>query len=228
MVVLLFIATVATCILVDYILRGRRAEERSAAPELRTVPVPVPVHAQTGATVRVPEGYYFHPGHTWMAIENSGSVRVGMDDFAQRLAGDFEQLDPPEVGRTVRQGSSIWTLTRNGRKVSMISPVDGVVDEVNPAVLRNHENVHTDPYNEGWIVRIKVAELGRNMRNLLHGPVVQRWIEDAVVGIQNRFNANLGTVMADGGILADDLGALLNDDEWAAICREQFMSETNS
>ena len=50
MVVLLFIANVATCILVDYILRGRRAEERSAAPELRTVPVRVPVHqAQTGA-----------------------------------------------------------------------------------------------------------------------------------------------------------------------------------
>ena len=119
MVVLLFIATVATCILVDYILRGRRAEECSAAPELRTVPVPVPVHAQTGATVRVPEGYYFHPGHTWMAIENSGSVRVGMDDFAQRLAGDFEQLDPPEVGRTVRQGSSIWRLTRTGRTLSL-------------------------------------------------------------------------------------------------------------
>ena len=57
-----------------------------------------------------------------------------MTTFAQRLAGDFEQLDPPEVGRTVRQGSSFDIDAERSEGVDDLA-VDGVVDEVNPAVL---------------------------------------------------------------------------------------------
>jgi glycine cleavage system H protein len=223
MVVLLFIATVATCILVDYALRGRRV--LSSADQQELAPASVPLQPHGVANLRAPESTFFHPGHTWLAAEGDGYVRVGMDDFAQRLAGGIDELDPPEVGRSVRQGSPIWTVVRNGRRVSMISPVDGVVDEVNPAIVRDPSVIHSDPYNSGWIARIRVAELKRNMRNLLHGDVVQRWLDDAVLDIQTRLNANLGTVMADGGMLADDFGAALSDAEWVSVCREQFMSD---
>ena len=226
MVVLLFVATVAACILVDYVYRTRRSGAIAPAALKSTEP------PRTGSLVlaglRAPEGLYYHPGHAWMAVENGDHVRLGVDDFANRLAGAVDDIEPPEVGRSVRQGAPIWSFVRNGRRVAMISPVDGVVDEVNPRALRSPEIVREDPYNEGWIARIKVAELGRNTRNLLHGPMVGHWLEDAMFRLQNRFNANLGTVMADGGMLCDDLGALLSDEEWAAVCREHFMSEPAS
>lgn len=226
MVVLLFIATVAACIFVDYIYRTRRSGGIAPAALERTELSRAALPALAG--LRAPEGLYYHPGHAWMAVEDTDRVRLGVDDFANRLVGAVDDIEPPEVGRTVRQGAPIWSFVRNGRKVSMVSPVDGVVDEVNPRALRSPEAARDDPYNEGWIARIKVAELDRNARNLLHGPVVGHWLEDAMYRLQSRFSADLGTVMADGGVPCDDFGSLLSDVDWAAVCGQHFMSEPTS
>jgi len=223
MVVLLVFVTVLACIAVDFLLSRRRApatEAETALARGRATMAPA-----AGERLYVPEDLYYHPGHAWVAIEGGDMVRAGADDLAWRLTADADEFTPPAVGRSVRQGMPIWSFTRNGRKVTMLAPVDGVVDEVNPVMLRKANGARTDPYGRDWVVRIRVAELGRNLKNLLHGPIVERWMEDALQRLQARFGASLGPVMADGGVLGDGIAAAFNDEEWVAVCREQFLSD---
>jgi len=178
--------------------------------------------------ILVPSMLYYHAGHTWVAPEGTTSVRIGVDDFARRIAGTMKEFSPPTVGRSVRQGSPIWTLKRDGQEVAMLSPVDGVIEEINPAVLKNPETLRTDPYGEGWVARVRVAELGRNLKNLLHGSVVDRWMDDALERLYSRFGGNLGAVLADGGVLDAHFADELDENEWAAICRDHFLSGVTS
>lgn len=226
MVLLFVLITFLACITVDYLLSRRRApvaESASAAVSVARA-AESDVNVMVGGVV-VPAGLYYHPGHTWAAVEEGKVVRVGLDDFARRLSGPVEELEPPPVGRSVRQGHPVWTLNRQGQKVAMLSPVDGVVEEINPAILKDPNALREDPYGAGWVARIRVAELGRNLRNLLHGSVVNRWMEDAVENLHQRFALSLGTVMADGGILEDDLSEVLSESDWAALCQEYFLSD---
>jgi glycine cleavage system H lipoate-binding protein len=53
---------------------------------------------------RIPQGYYLHSGHTWIKVEESSTVRVGIDEFAQRLLGPFDRIEAPLLGKEVKQG----------------------------------------------------------------------------------------------------------------------------
>ena len=228
MVVALVFLTLVACVVADYLLTRRRApaaarQVAGAAPHVREAKL----LAGAGG-VMLPEGLYYHPGHTWVAVEGTTSVRIGMDDFARRVAGPIQELDPPTVGRSVRQGLPIWTLRKDGQRVAMLSPVDGVIEEINPALMKDLTLVRRDPYGEGWVARIRVAELGRNLRNLLHGSVVTHWMDGAIEKLYRRFEEKLGPVMADGGMLHEDFSDMIGDEEWAAICREHFLSDLDS
>src|SRR3989304_2774397 len=58
----------------------------------------------------VPEGVYFHQGHAWAKAEDEDIVRIGIDDFAQRLVGKIDTVDMPVVGSTIRQGEKGWSI----------------------------------------------------------------------------------------------------------------------
>lgn len=226
MVLSLVLLTLMACIVADYLLTRRRVSAAEATSARARMSRAVVVPAIRGvAGIVTPEALYYHPGHTWVAVEGPASVRVGVDDFARRLAGHIKELAPPTAGRSVRQGLPIWTLSRDGQSVAMLSPVDGVVEELNPAVVKDPNVAWQDPYGGGWVARVRVAELGRNLRNLLHGSVVDHWMEDAVEKLYSRFEGRLGPVMADGGLLQEDVSAMLTDEDWTAICREHFVGD---
>src|SRR3972149_9925797 len=52
----------------------------------------------------VPEGFYFHPGHTWVKVGDKDTVTIGMDDFAQKMVGEVGAIHLPVVGCSLRQG----------------------------------------------------------------------------------------------------------------------------
>ena len=222
MVVLLVIITVAACILADYLLSHRQSEV--AEKEVR-VRADVERRKVTSAGVQVQEGVAYHPGHTWMAVESEDRVRVGMDDLARRLVGPDSEVVLPAVGQSVRQGMPIWSVERNGRRVAMLSPVDGVIEEIHPRLATKAPMGGADSGTDAWIARVKVAELGRDMKNLLHGHLAERWLEDSESKLRRRFDEDLGPLLNDGGTLGVDIHAVLNDDEWVATCRELFLSD---
>src|SRR5512139_1177437 len=86
---------------------------------------------------RVPDGYLFHPGHTWLKAEGDPFVTVGMDDFAQKFLGKVDSLRLPGVGAKLAQGEKGWAVAVQEKTIPMLSPVDGEVVAVNQEAIRN-------------------------------------------------------------------------------------------
>ena len=85
--------------------------------------------------------FYLHQGHAWAALAGTDLVRVGLDDFSQKIIGTAERLRLPEVGRTSHQDKVCLSLFKEGRKASFESPVDGVIEAVNPKVRQQPASI---------------------------------------------------------------------------------------
>src|ERR1700687_4415690 len=106
----------------------------------------------------VPENLRYHPGHTWALSESPTLVRVGMDDFASKLAGKVESITLPQRGQWIRQGSKVCTVHRDGCAVDLVSPIEGSVSDINEAIVRDPKLAIRDPYGEGWLVTLQAPD----------------------------------------------------------------------
>jgi glycine cleavage system H protein len=220
MTVLLVLVTFIVFLTIDYFLSRKRAAVPAAEagvemPQLRPAVV---------AGFALPENLRYHPGHTWALAEGTEKVRMGMDDFAARLVGKIARLELPKRGQWVRQGQKLATVTRDGVTAELVAPVEGMVTDVNDAVLANPEMARRDPYGEGWLVAVHSPDSKLNFRNLLGGNVARRWMQEAVERLTARMPALAGAVAQDGGLAMDDLAAHLPDADWQELAREFLLS----
>lgn len=166
----------------------------------------------------------FHPGHAWARIDRPGLVTVGMDDFAQKLVGPIARLDLPPVGAAVGQGEAAWAVQVDGKAVSMVSPVDGLVAAVNPRVVETPDLANRDPYGEGWLFKVHAPRFAANVKGLLSGRLATRWVEDATDQLRLRMAPQLGLVLQDGGMPVDGIAQAIDPERWDTIAREFFLS----
>lgn len=94
--------------------------------------------------------------HEWMSRDGD-IVSAGITDYAQDMLKDIVYVELPEVGRKVEAGESFAVIESVKAVSDCYSPVDGVITEVNEALLDQPELLNRDPYGEGWIVKIEVA-----------------------------------------------------------------------
>jgi len=226
MVVIAVILTLGVCLLIDWLLQRREQPQTQAVLE----PSRQPLHLSLSPPLyaggfRFQEEMAYHPGHAWAFVEGPDRVRVGVDDFAQRLIGRTERVDLPPVGTQVQQGQQTWTLYRDGRRASMLSPLSGQVVEVNPRILENPGLIQEDPYGEGWLFAVRATDLRANLNNLLSGRLVRHWLEEASARLRARLHGPLGLPFSDGGTAVADLGALVPDGEWADAVREFLLTD---
>jgi glycine cleavage system H lipoate-binding protein len=164
----------------------------------------------------LPEGLFFHPGHTWVAPESAGVVRVGMDEFALRLLGRSSTVALPRVGQHLRPGEPGWALELEGETIPVLAPVDGQVVKVNNTVHDSPEVLHARPYEGGWLIKVKVANARASLKNLLRGRPARAWMEES---IDKLWPGELGALMADGGPLVDGFARALAPDRWGEVAR---------
>ena len=107
----------------------------------------------------IPEDrYYWVEKHTWARPEADGTVTIGITDVAQKLAKGIVNATPKDTGRTVQKGKSAGTL-ESGKWVGPVtSPITGEIIAVNEAMKNKPSLINSDPYGEGWFVRIKPAD----------------------------------------------------------------------
>jgi glycine cleavage system H protein len=222
MTVIMVLLTFAIFLLIDYV-RSQKLAKQPAVQAARREAAPRVVPALV-AGFQVPENVRYHAGHTWALSESHEMVRVGMDDFASKLVGKIESIALPQRGRWVRQGQKIWTISRDGKSVDMVSPIEGTITDVNDAVSKNPELARKDPYGEGWMVKVQAPDSKLNFRNLLGGTLARLWTESAAMQLRNKMPAFAGALAQDGGVAVDDLTAHMPDEDWATITREFFLS----
>jgi glycine cleavage system H protein len=98
--------------------------------------------------------------HEWAAIEENNRVRVGITDYAQDALGDVVYIDLPEEGTEVRAGEAFGEVESTKSVSDLYSPVSGRIVERNSALEESPELVNQEPYGEGWMVVIEMADAG--------------------------------------------------------------------
>lgn len=171
------------------------------------------------------DDFYYHQGHSWLRREDHDVVRVGMDDFAQKLLGRAEGIDIPRVGAWLTQGDKGWNVQVGGRPIAVLSPVNGEVVEVNEEVLNSPGLINEDPYGKGWILKVRASKLGTDVKNLLTGGLAKSWMEETVQRLRKMFAGDLGIVLQDGGIPASGIARNISREKWWEIAREFLLSD---
>lgn len=222
MTVLLVLFTFGIFLLIDYFYTRKHVVEEPAL-QLAKPALPRLAPSLVGG-FQVPENLRYHPGHTWALSESPNLVRVGMDDFASKLAGKIESITLPQRGQWMRQGQKVCTLHRDGAAVDMLSPIEGSVSDVNDVLAANPGLAAKDPYGEGWFVTVQSPDAKTNFKNLLGGALARWWTEESAGRLQRKMPTLLGALAQDGGVAVDNVAAEIPDKDWVALTKEFFLS----
>jgi glycine cleavage system H protein len=95
--------------------------------------------------------------HEWIRVEGQEAT-VGITEFAQRELGDIVYVDVPTKGKALEQDEVFGTIEAVKTVSDLFLPVAGTVIEVNPALDGEPELVNTDPYTEGWLIKLSIAD----------------------------------------------------------------------
>jgi glycine cleavage system H protein len=104
-----------------------------------------------------PQDLLYHPEHDWARLDGD-TATFGITWYAQDQLGEVVFFEPPQVGTRVSQGQAYSEVESVKAVSDVIAPLSGEVTEVNEALQDAPEKVNEDPYGEGWMVRIRVAD----------------------------------------------------------------------
>lgn len=107
----------------------------------------------------IPEELSYTAEHEWVSAPNTdGVVRVGITDFAQDALGDVVYAQMPEVGATIKANDVVGEVESTKSVSDLYAPVSGEVVSRNEALDTDSALINSDPYGEGWLMEIKLAE----------------------------------------------------------------------
>lgn len=105
----------------------------------------------------IPEGLRYSKTHEWVRIEGSQAM-IGITDFAQGELSDIVMVELPQVGREVKIEDSIGVIEAVKAVADLYSPISGKVLEVNTNLSASPGTINSDPYGEGWIAKLELAD----------------------------------------------------------------------
>lgn len=123
----------------------------------------------------MPDELYYEQNHFWVRAEGDLLV-IGMDDFAQDMAGEIVFVQLPFVGKVLKAGKK-FAKVESGKWVGKVfAPVNGELVAVNEALETNPRLINRDCYGAGWMYKVKPEDMGE-LNNLIRGrEAVEKWL----------------------------------------------------
>ena len=180
----------------------------------------MPLEVQQVKGFDVPMGFYFHDGHAWARIESGGCIRIGLDDFALKVLGKADALDLPLMGKELDQGKAGWGLKRKDNLADVLSPIDGVIVEVNSQLREKPDIANREPYGDGWLFMVRTPDVKATMGKLMIDQSSLSWMNTEVSNLEGMIEEVAGPLAADGGFLADDVYGNLPDLGWENLTKK--------
>lgn len=104
-----------------------------------------------------PDKIRYSEDHEWIRVDGSEAI-IGITDFAQSELGDIVFVDIPEVGIELAKGEVFGSIEAVKTVSDLILPASGELLEVNKLLEDNPETINSDPYDKGWIIRIRLKD----------------------------------------------------------------------
>ena len=195
MTVLLFIITIILFLGVDVVLQRKS----KASPAPLTERRPIADH------LRAPSGIFFAPSHTWLSLFPSGSVRLGVDDIVLRMMEKPNVVFLKKSGSEAKKGEPIMQLKEGDRTLTVRSPIDGDIVELNEE-MRNHPKLMKESlFNAGWAYTMKPRRISE-LTHMIFGENTHAWVQQEFGRLRDFIAASSHTgslapvLMQDGGM----------------------------
>ena len=104
-----------------------------------------------------PEALRYHPEHDWARLDGDEAT-LGITWHAQDALGEIVHYEPPEVGQSIARDGAYGEVESVKAVSDLVSPLSGEVVSVNENVIEAPELINEDPYGEGWLIRIRMAD----------------------------------------------------------------------
>ncbi len=180
----------------------------------------IPVEMQQVKGFDMPRDYHFHDGHTWARIESGGFIRIGLDDFSLKLLGKADAFDLPLMGKELDPDRPGWGLTRGENSSDILSPVGGVIMEVNSNVREKPELANHEPYGNGWLFLIRTADIKKSVKNLMTDTSSFDWMNKEITSLEGMIEEVAGPLSADGGYFVNDIYGALPKLGWGNLTKK--------
>lgn len=106
----------------------------------------------------IQDNLLFTEEHEWLRIIDEETAVMGISDFAQEQLGEIVYVELPEAGQVIVAGDEFGSIESVKASSELYSPVSGEILEVNTTLSDSPENVNQSPYDEGWMVKIKLED----------------------------------------------------------------------
>jgi glycine cleavage system H protein len=106
----------------------------------------------------LPGDLLFTKDHEWLRREEDGSVTIGITDHAQSALGDLVYVELPEVGQDVEDGGEMAVVESVKAASDVYAPIGGSIAAINEDLVDSPEAINSDPYGDGWIVRLAPSD----------------------------------------------------------------------
>lgn len=164
------------------------------------------------------QDFYYHKGHTWAKPEYGGRVRVGLDDFIQKLIGKLGKIEFPHIGQKVKQSEVGFQIRCHGEIAKILSPVDGIVVHLNDRLVRQPELVNESPYEKGWLFIIEPTSMRQNLIGLFYGQEARDYLFKEKEKLFAMANDEL-RMAADGGVAVENIFQELEGKNWTKFVK---------
>jgi len=134
-----------------------------------------------GIAMSRPNDAKYSETHEWVMIPKKGDAVIGITDYAVKQLSDLVHLELPKVGDALEAGTPFGEVESVKTVADLVSPVSGKVTAVNKEVLDNPDILHEEPYEDGWLIKVKVSEK-MDLDSLMDAKEYKEFIEAAEEG----------------------------------------------
>lgn len=136
-----------------------------------------------GDRLGVPPDVMLHRRHVWVRAGRDDEFTVGIDDLAQSVLGPVRKVETVPVGRHVDRGQPLLWLWCNRGCLCFRAPLSGIVLGTNTDVLDFPHLINDEPYDAGWVVRLRADDARGDRRDLMRGPGARIWFDEEVARV---------------------------------------------
>jgi len=183
--------------------------------------------------LRIPQGLFYSKNHTWAHLEESGAVKVGLDDMLQHITGEVTFSSLKNSGEMINKGDLLTEIAQEGKFLRIFSPISGQILNTNFQLAESPEILNEDPYEKGWIYKIKPSNwIGETSSYYLAEEAtkwsvkeLERFKEFLAMSAKKYSSEPSMIILQDGGELQDNTLTQLPNEVWQDF-QKDFLNYT--
>jgi CheY-like chemotaxis protein len=175
-----------------------------------------------GGEFSVPGGILISAGHCWAGLEEDGTAKVGLDDFARKLLGSIDSIDFPNIGMKVKAGQPLFSVNQGHRRAHFHAPLSGKVVKINEELRENCAILEDKPYGKSWVCVIDGDDLDAELSQLKIGKSAVALYQEDLDRFQAFVQKVKGQELTDSPSLSIGAIGKLDDAHWETAVKEFF------